>query len=81
VATTGTSAKQLNRLATERPRFGYRRLTVLLHREGLTINHKRVFRIYQEEGLAMRRKRRKRRAQAPRERLAAAVEPNQRWSM
>lgn len=33
--------EQLNRLATERPRFGYRRLTVLLHREGLTINHKR----------------------------------------
>jgi putative transposase len=73
--------EQLNRLATERPRFGYRRLTVLLHREGLTINHKRVFRIYQEEGLAVRRKRRKRRAQAPRERLAAATAPNQRWSM
>lgn len=71
----------LNRLATERPRFGYRRLTVLLHREGLTINHKRVFRIYQEEGLAVRRKRRKRRAQAPRERLATATAPNQRWSM
>lgn len=77
----GDVREQLNRLATARPRFGYRRLTVLLHREGLTINHKRVFRIYQEEGLAVRRKRRKRRAQAPRERLAAATEPNQRWSM
>src|SRR5262245_22523922 len=77
----GDVREQLNKLATERPRFGYRRLTVLLHREGLTINHKRVFRIYQEEGLAVRRKRRKRRAQAPRERLGAATEPNQRWSM
>lgn len=77
----GDVREQLNRLATERPRFGYRRLAVLLHREGLTINHKRVFRIYQEEGLAVRRKRRKRRAQAPRERLAAATAPNQRWSM
>ena len=73
--------EQLNRLAVERPRFGYRRLTVLLHREGLQVNHKRVFRIYQEEGLAVRRKRRKRRAHAPRERLAPATEPNQRWSM
>lgn len=73
--------EQLNRLATERPRFGYRRLTVLLHREGLTINHKRVFRIYQEEGLAVRRKLRKRRAHARRDRLLPAIEPNQRWSM
>lgn len=83
-STRGTDSdvrEQLNRLAVERPRFGYRRLTVLLHREGLTINHKRVFRIYQEESLAVRRKRRKRRAQAPRERLAPVTAPNQRWSM
>jgi len=77
----GVVREQLNRLAVERPRFGYRRLTVLLHREGLQVNHKRVLRIYREEGLTVRRKRRKRRAHAPRERLAPATEPNQRWSM
>ena len=46
-------------LALERPRFGYRRLHVLLKREGQTINHKRVYRIYRAEGLAVRRKSRK----------------------
>lgn len=56
---------RLRALATERPRFGYRRLCVLLRREGLEINHKRVFRLYSEEGLTVRKKRRKRLSHAP----------------
>lgn len=45
--------------AAKRPRWGYRRLQVLLQREGHVVNHKRVFRLYQAEGLAVRRKKRK----------------------
>jgi transposase InsO family protein len=46
-------------LAREKPRFGYRRLHVLLERQGEVVNHKRVHRIYREAGLALRRKKRK----------------------
>jgi len=47
-------------MASERPRFGYRRLHVLLVREGWEVHHKRIERMYREERLALRRKRRKR---------------------
>jgi putative transposase len=68
-------------LAQERPRYGYRRLQVLLGREGVTVNHKRLWRIYRQEGLAVRRKRRKRAAMGRRVMLAPAQEVNERWSM
>src|SRR3546814_18855470 len=44
---------RLRELAGERRRFGYRRLGILLAREGLEANHKKVFRLYREEGLAV----------------------------
>jgi len=72
---------ELKRLAAERPRFGYRRLGVLLRRSGVVINHKRLWRIYREEGLVMRRKKRKRVAAAAREVRPELTGPNQRWSM
>jgi putative transposase len=73
--------ERLKALATMRPRFGYRRLHVLLGREGLAVNHKRVHRLYRELGLALRRKRRKRITGAPRVVMPAPTRPNQRWSM
>src|ERR1700732_4576378 len=45
---------RLKELAAERMRFGYRRLTAMLLREGMPANHKRVYRLYREEGLTMR---------------------------
>ncbi len=48
--------QRLRALAHRRPRFGYRRLGVLLRREGLVVNHKRVYRLYREEGLALHRR-------------------------
>ena len=51
---------QLVELAREKPRFGYRRLHVLLRRSGKAVNHKRVHRVYREADLALRRKKRKR---------------------
>ncbi len=72
---------ELRRLAAERPRFGYRRLGLLLRRGALAVNHKRVWRIYREEGLIVRRRRRKRLAAAPRETRPELTGANKRWSM
>ena len=48
--------ERLRALARERRRFGYRRLLIFLRREGFVINHKRLFRIYREERLMVRRR-------------------------
>lgn len=65
----------------ERKRWGYRRLQVLLEREGFSDNHKRIYRIYCEEGLQVRKRKRKRvRTQRSFE-LQPSCGPNQRWSL
>jgi len=71
---------RLVELAREKPRFGYRRLHVLLLRAGEAVNHKRVHRVYREAGLSLRRKKRKhcvRVGQPLVERTAA----NQEWAL
>jgi putative transposase len=73
--------ERLRSLAHERPRYGYRRLHVLLRRGGVPANHKRLWRLYRQEGLAVRRKRRKRTAWGRRVILPAAQTRNERWSM
>ena len=73
--------RRLQELAKERPRFGYRRLTILLRREGFRVNHKRVYRLYGALGLVVRSKRRKRAAQASRQPVTAAASANEVWSM
>lgn len=72
--------ERLRVLAGERRRFGYRRLHVLLAREGWVVNHKRVYRLYRAEGLSVRKRCRKRvaRERCPRPELAG---PNQRWAL
>lgn len=72
---------RLVELAKERPRFGYRRLGVLLSREGLVANHKRVYRLYKMSNLALRRKGRKRLASVSRVPLLQPARPNQVWAM
>jgi len=64
-----------------RRRFGYRRLWVLLQREGWKVNHKRIYRLYSEEGLAVRTKKRWKRPSHLRLVLPPAEGPNERWSM
>src|SRR5664279_4084162 len=71
---------RLRELAEERRRFGYRRLQVLLEREGWQVNHKRVYRLYVEEKLSLRRKRGRKRSTV-RQPLPAAVAANQVWSV
>lgn len=73
--------QRLRELAGERPRFGYRRLHALLRREGIAVNHKRVARLYRDEGLVVRRRPRKRVAREGRGRPAAPTRPNQQWGL
>lgn len=72
---------RLKELAAQRRRFGYRRLGALLRREGWTANHKRVYRLYREEGLQVRKRKRKRTAGVERVPLSMVHGPNERWSM
>lgn len=73
--------QRLRELAAQRKRFGSPRLHILLKREGLVINHKRTERLYREEGLALRKKRRRKGAAGARMVIPAAERPNQHWSM
>jgi len=72
---------RLRELAGSRVRYGYRRLTVMLKREGWEVNAKRIYRLYTEEGLIVRTKRRKERAQRQRVAQGRAVCRNDRLSM
>ncbi len=73
--------ERLRDLAGERRRFGYRRLGILLAREGLSANQKKLYRIYREEGLAVRRRRGRKRATGTRRPMVLPSAPNQRWSL
>ena len=73
--------ERLRALAHERRRFGYRRLHVLLRREGFIVNHKRLFRIYREERLLVRRRGGRKRALGTRAPMLVPEWPNDRWSL
>ena len=74
--------KRIREIAETRVRYGYRRIHVLLRREGWLVNPKRVCRLYREMGLQLRNKSPKRRVKAQlREDRAAATAPNQVWAM
>ena len=72
--------QELIEMARQKPRYGYRRLQVLLERRGWTVNHKRLYRLYRQENLAVRRIRRKRliRPAVP---IAQFQRANEEWSM
>ena len=72
---------RLRDLAASRVRYGYRRLHVLLRREGWMINLKRVRRLYNLEGLSLRLKKPKKRVSTLRVIPPPATAPNERWSM
>jgi putative transposase len=72
---------RLRELAATRVRFGYRRLTVMLRREGWAVNAKRIYRLYTADGLAVRTKVRKKIARRVRIPAQGATRPNEKWSM
>lgn len=73
--------ERLLALARERRRFGYRRLLIFLRREGFVVNHKRLFRIYREERLMVRKRGGRKRALGTRTPMPGAALPNDRWSL
>ena len=77
----GLLRERMKAIAHERRRFGYRRLHVLLRREGYVVNHKRLFRIYREEKLTVRRRHGRKRAMGTRAPMLIPMAPNQRWSL
>jgi putative transposase len=76
-----TLRTRLRELAGQRKRCGSPMLHLILKREHLVVNHKRTERIYKEEGLALRRKRRRKAAAGARMIIPAPERPNQKWSM
>jgi len=72
---------RLVELAGERRRFGYRRLHALVRREGVQANHKRIYRLYRDAGLSVRRRKRRHGVAVERQALELPSEPNQVWSM
>src|SRR5437016_12897540 len=72
---------RLRKLAAQRMRFGYRRLTAMLVREGMPTNRKGVYRLYREEGWAMRIRQRRRIRWRGAVTSPAATRPNERWAM
>lgn len=73
--------ERLKELAQEKHRYGSPRLQVLLRREGYVINHKKTERIYREEGLSLRLKKRKKVVSVLRVAMAKATGINENWSM
>ena len=73
--------ERLRALAYQRRRFGYRRLHVLLGREGIPVNHKKLYRLYREERLTVRKRGGRKRALGTRRPMLVPQGVNQRWSL
>jgi len=80
-ADDGDIRKRLRELASERRRFGYRRLGLLLAREGVEMNHKKLYRLYKEERLVVRKRGGRKRALGTRAPMTVPQGRNQRWSL
>src|SRR6185295_10555183 len=72
---------RLKELASQRRRFGYRRLGLLLARQGIKLNAKKLYRLYKEERLTVRKRGGRQRALGTRAPMAIPQGPNQRWSL
>ena len=77
----GVLRQRLRALASERRRFGYRRLHILLRREGVEVNHKKLYRLYREERLTVRKRGGRKRALGTRAPMVVPQGVNQRWSL
>jgi putative transposase len=62
-------------------RFGYRRIGIMLERQGMTMNHKKLYRLYREEGLSVGRRRGRKRVRGSRTPMPVPLAPGARWSM
>lgn len=72
---------KLKELASQRRRFGYRRLGLLLARQGVKLNHKKLYRLYKEERLSVRKRGGRKRALGTRAPMTIPQDANLRWSL
>ena len=70
--------EEMKAIASKRRRFGYRRIGVLLERKGMMMNHKKLYRLYTEEKLGVRRRRGRKRARGSRAPMPVALRPGER---
>ncbi len=73
--------QRMREIAHERRRFGYRRIGLMLEREGIHMNHKKLRRLYRDENLAVKRRKGRKRATGTRAPLEVPQRPNERWSL
>ena len=73
--------KRLRELASQRRRFGYRRLGLMLERQGIKLNAKKLYRLYKEERLTVRKRGGRKRALGTRAPMAVPQDRNLRWSL
>ncbi len=73
--------QRMREIASERRRFGYRRIGLMLEREGIVMNHKKLRRLYADEGLSVKRRRGRKRATGVRAPIDTPSTPNERWSL
>ena len=73
--------EEMKAVANKRRRFGYRRIGVMLERKGMIMNHKKLYRLYTEEKLGVRRRRGRKRARGSRTPMPVASHPGERWSL
>lgn len=73
--------ERMRAIAAERRRFGWRRIGLMLEREGIVMNHKKLRRLYREEGLAVKRRKGRKRALGTRRPMIAPTGPGTRWSL
>jgi putative transposase len=71
----------MKEVAGKRRRFGYRRIGIMLERKGMIMNHKKLYRLYREEGLSVGRRRGRKRARGSRTPMPVPLAPGARWSM
>ena len=73
--------QEIKKIAYEKRRFGYRRIHMMLKRNGLIVNHKRVYRIYKNEGLKVQKRSVRKRAMGTRRLELQPTRPNQKWAL
>ena len=73
--------EKMHEIAGARRRFGYRQIGTMLEREGFTMNEKKLYRLYKEEGLSVPRRRGRKRARGTRAPMPIRYRPNVRWSL
>jgi len=74
-------SQKIQAIAHEKRRYGYRRIHMVLKREGITVNHKKVYRIYTGLGLKVMKRKSRRKALGERKIEALITQPNQRWAL